>query len=61
MAGTVEKIEANEEITALSKHIEQYLDILTVFTQNNSEEVFIFSSLALNISETKENPYDSIM
>ena len=33
MEGTVEKIGANEEITALSKHVEQYLDVLMFFTQ----------------------------
>lgn len=41
MEGTVEKIGANEEITALSKHVEQYLDVLMFFTQDNApDEVY---------------------
>jgi hypothetical protein len=37
LAGAVEKMEANEEILALTKHIEQYLDVLMFFTQEHDE------------------------
>lgn len=37
MAGVVEKIETNEEILALTKHIEQFLDVLMFFTQETDE------------------------
>jgi hypothetical protein len=44
IAGTGEKLEANEEILALSKHIEQYLDVLMFFTQD-TDEVSCFAHL----------------
>lgn len=48
MAGAVEKIETNEEILALTKHIEQYLDVLMFFTQE-TDEVVRLTLLSLTI------------
>jgi hypothetical protein len=45
LAGAVEKMEANEEILALTKHIEQYLDVLMFFTQEYDEVGHLSSAL----------------
>lgn len=58
MEGTVEKIGANEEITALSKHVEQYLDVLMFFTQDNTtDEVYYFIIFIMNVNVIIFNNY----
>jgi hypothetical protein len=56
IAGTGEKVEANEEILALSKHIEQYLDVLMFFTQETDE----VSAGAVRGGRSQESPFSNV-